>query len=159
MKANRLSLNVEKRCFMLFTHAQVDRNTISLGNRNISQVRSTKFLGIQIDDKLNYKDHISILSKKLSCTIGTMRRISPLVPPSILKTIYFSLFYSRLIYGITIWGGGCGETNINRIRKLQDRASSLIVNYAPNKFMLHFDAVYKYFSVCKFQKCLYRKIL
>ena len=140
---------------MLFTHAQVDRNTISLGNRNISQVRSTKFLGIQIDDKLNYNDHISILSKKLSCTIGTMRRISPLVPPSILKTIYFSLFYSRLIYGITIWGG-CGETNINRIRKLQDRASSLIVNYAPNKSMLHFDAVYKYFSVCKFQKCLYQ---
>ena len=49
MKANRLSLNVEKTCFMLFTHAQVDRNTISisLGNRNIFQVRSTKFLGFK----------------------------------------------------------------------------------------------------------------
>ena len=112
MKANRLSLNVEKTCFMLFTHAQVDRNTvsISLGNRNISQVRSTKFLGIQIDDKLNYNDHISILSKKLSCTIGTMRRISPLVPPSILKTI-FVLFSADLRYNYM--GGNVGkETSI-----------------------------------------------
>ena len=81
--------------------------SISLGNRNISQVRPTNILVIQIDDKLNYNDHIPILSKKLSGTIGTMRRIPPsLVPPSILKTIYFSFFYSRLFYGITVGGGG-----------------------------------------------------
>ena len=44
MRANRLSLNVEKTNFMLFTHSHVDRNAVvvRLGNKTITQVKSVK---------------------------------------------------------------------------------------------------------------------
>ena len=59
---------------MLFTHSRVVRNSISirLGNKIIKQVRSVKFLGIYLDDRLNFNDHVSYLSKKLSKTVGIM---------------------------------------------------------------------------------------
>ena len=46
MRANMLSLNVEKTNFMLFTHSRVDRNAVvvRLGNKVITQVKSVKIL-------------------------------------------------------------------------------------------------------------------
>ena len=51
IRANRLSLNVEKTNFILFTHSHVDRNAVvvRLSNKTITQVKSAKFLGIHID--------------------------------------------------------------------------------------------------------------
>ena len=104
LNENRLSLNVDKTSFMLFTHSRVDRNSISirLGNKIIKQVRSVKFLGIHLDDRLNFNDHISYLSKKLSKTVGIMYKMSCFLPPHILKMLYFSLLYSQLIYCINV---------------------------------------------------------
>ena len=92
MRANRLSLNVEKTNFMLFTHSHVDRNAVvvRLGNKTITQVKSVKFLGIHIDDRLNYNDQTCVLSKKLSRVIGIMFKLSSFVPPYIIRIIYFS---------------------------------------------------------------------
>ena len=66
LKANRLSLNVDKSSFMLFTHSQArhDGIQIRLGDRTINQVKSIKFLGIHIDNRLSFNDHIANLAKK-----------------------------------------------------------------------------------------------
>ena len=106
VRANRLSLNVEKTNFMLFIHSREDRNAVvvRLGNKVIIQVKLVKFLGIHIDDRSNYNDQTCVVSKKLSRVIGIMFKLSAFVPPYIIRIIYFSLFYSDLIYGITVWG-------------------------------------------------------
>ena len=99
MRANRLSLNVEKTNFMLFTHSRVDRNAVvvRLGKKTITQVKSVKFLGVHIDDRLNYNDRTCVLSKKLSRLIGIMFKLPAFAPPYIIRIIYFSLLYSHLI--------------------------------------------------------------
>ena len=81
---------------MLFTHSLVDRISISirLGNKIIKQFRSVKFLGIYLDDRLNFNDHVSYLSKKLSKTVGIMYKMSRFLTPHILEMPHFSLFYS-----------------------------------------------------------------
>ena len=81
LKANRLSLNVDKSSFMLFTHSQArhDNIQIRLGDRTINQVKSIKFLGIHIDNRLSFNDHIANLAK-LSQTIGIMYKMSSFVP-------------------------------------------------------------------------------
>ena len=114
---------------MLFTHSRVDRNSISirLGNKIIKQVRSVKFLGIYLDDRLNFNEHVSYLSKKLSKTVGIMYKMSCFLPPYILKMLYFSLFYPQLIYCINVWGG-CRITNSNKIANIQQRPLSFFTN-------------------------------
>ena len=59
LKVNKLTLNVDKTQCMLFTRkrCKTKLNT-KIKNSSITQVTKTKFLGIIIDEKLNWKDHI-----------------------------------------------------------------------------------------------------
>ena len=74
---NRLSLNVNKSLFMVFTNKSVPHDfAIQLSNQNITYVEHTKFLGIVIDNRLKYSDHVDFIAGKLSRTIGIIRRAS-----------------------------------------------------------------------------------
>ena len=64
---NKLSLNLSKNNFMLFTNCRKEHNVgISVNNSEIDMVYKIKFLGVVIDCKLNWKYHIDIVKSKLS---------------------------------------------------------------------------------------------
>jgi hypothetical protein len=65
---------------------------IGLGHKQIFNSDCTKFLGIIIDDKLSWKNHIDYLITKLSTSCFIMRVIKPIMSQSTLKTIYFFIF-------------------------------------------------------------------
>ena len=46
-----------------------------MNNSIITGVRATKFLGVIIDEKLTWKDFISLVRSKLSKTVGILYRI------------------------------------------------------------------------------------
>ena len=72
VKANKLSLNVEKTNFMLFTPKCFPRimDDLLINGNRISEVNETKFLGVIIDNKLNWSPHIMHISKKIAKGIG-----------------------------------------------------------------------------------------
>ena len=49
---------------------------IILNGSRIERVRSHKFLGIEIDDNLDFEDHCNALTKKVSKRIGLLKHIS-----------------------------------------------------------------------------------
>jgi hypothetical protein len=52
---NKLSLNLLKTSFMVVSHSQIPNDlSISVRNHQLNRVNVTKFLGVQIDDKLSY---------------------------------------------------------------------------------------------------------
>ncbi len=68
--ANKLSLNISKTNFLLFKpkhiHQVLDVDELTIGDRVIKRVRTTKFLGLYIDDGLEWGDHIEHVAKKVS---------------------------------------------------------------------------------------------
>ena len=66
-KANKLSLNISKTNYIIFNkRAAADLTfTINFDNSPIVKVSTTKFLGVEIDEDLNWKDHIRKIEKKL----------------------------------------------------------------------------------------------
>ena len=67
LKINKLSLNIKKTQFMIFTNKNSSKPDIELqihGHR-IDQTLHTKFLGVIIDSQLTWKDHINYISKKI----------------------------------------------------------------------------------------------
>ena len=67
------TLNVDKTNFILFGNLKnIDNVCISMNNTCtiITRVRATKFLRVIIDEKLPWKDHISLVRSKLSKTVG-----------------------------------------------------------------------------------------
>lgn len=66
-----------------------------------------KLLGVHLDDKLSWSEHISFLNKRFSSTryassvlISVSNKISFLY---VCKNVYCTHAYSTLIYGITLW--------------------------------------------------------
>ena len=134
LKANRLSLNIDKTYFIIHTHNNYDINDciIRIRDRQIKHVTSFKFLLLTIDDNFSYNEHVSLLYKQLSRTKGILYRLSSYVPPIFIRKIYYSLFYSRMIYGASVWG--CGNlSNICKIDRINRSAvNAFICNLQPN---------------------------
>ena len=120
MKCNILHINMSKCCYIHFqpisdsdeTCARVrpyatendTSRAIFINGVKISKVSSTKFLGVVIDEKLNWGPHIEYLRKKLRSITGALCRIRKSVPADLYLKIYNALFESHLSYGISVWG-------------------------------------------------------
>ena len=65
---------------MLFTNCRREPNVnISINKCEIDMVYKTKFLGVVIDSKLNWKDHIAMVKSKLSKSIAIMHKAKHLL--------------------------------------------------------------------------------
>ena len=106
--SNKLSLNASKTYALLFTNRMHDACTpLILHINDIPVLLSdhVRYLGINIDCKLDFSLHIKFICSKLSKSCGILYRLSGVVPQKILLTLYYSLVYPFILYGILTWGG------------------------------------------------------
>ena len=91
----------------------------------ISRVNSLKFLGIFIDDKLSWTQHVNYLCSVISRNVGILNKLKYFLPSNILYNIYNALILSHISYGILAWGRAY-DTLLNRILILQKRSLRII---------------------------------
>ena len=72
-------------------------------NNNISQVNSQKHLGVILDVKLTFEEHLKNVFNKTSKTIGLLRKLSNLLPRQALVTIYQAFVRPHLDYGDVLY--------------------------------------------------------
>ena len=58
------------------------------------------FRAVLLDPNLNWKAHITELSKKLSRTVGLFYKVRHYAPLETLKLLYYGIFFPFLSYGI-----------------------------------------------------------
>jgi len=128
-RSNKLSLNAKKTNFILFgsgrKHIGPNQFILKLDGNILEQVRSTKFLGVYIDDKLTWKEHIDYISPKILKGLGIMRRIKNQVTHAVMLTLYYTLIYPYLHYCNIIWGNA-KLSILKKISNLQKRAVRII---------------------------------
>ena len=92
--ANRLTVNVDKTCFMIFRPSSIfidlSQLTLHLNSRVLSRVTSTKFLGVTIDDELTWTNHIQNLCLHLRTHIGIFYKLRSFVPAKIMRTLLYT---------------------------------------------------------------------
>ena len=86
---------------------------------------SVKYLGIHVDDQLNWKNHISYICNKISRTIGVMAKTRQNMSQKALTIMYNSLIHSQILYCLEIWGNAT-KTALSPIHLLQKKAVRLI---------------------------------
>ena len=121
LNSNKLFINYSKSNFLIFTKKRIEHKfNVILDNSVIVQSHNTKYLGIIIDDKLDWKDHITNLKSKLARSSYILNKIKPYVNKATLKLIYYSIIYPHLQYGIANYGTAA-TCNLDPIVKLQKR--------------------------------------
>ena len=124
LNVNRLALNLKKTNFVIFKGIKKPQNynvTLLINKKAIEQKQYVKYLGILIDEHLNWKEHISNISIKISRSVGIICKLSSCMKPNLLKSIYYALVYSHLVYGIHVWGSA-SATDLEKLLTLQKRA-------------------------------------
>ena len=132
LQVNKLSLHIKKTHFMLFCNKNVSRPDIELciSGQAISETRKTKFLGVIIDNKLNWKDHIMYISGKIARGIGILTKARKLLNRETLVSIYYSFIYPHMTYCNRVWASTY-ETNLHKLIILQKRAVRMICGVSP----------------------------
>ena len=123
---NKLSLNPNKCKYMIFTNKPYDINALpplALDNECLENVSSFKYLGITLDSKLKYDEHIKSLCNNLSRMCGITFRLKRHFDLQSAKNLYFACIYAFLTYCIGVWGGviQC-TTKTERLNNLHIRA-------------------------------------
>ena len=100
LKANKLSLNIDKTRFMIFQPSKrhVPELKLKIENKEIKQVKEFDFLGISVDENLSWKSHIDKIGFKIKKVLAIMNRLKKYLPSETLLIIYNSLFLSHLKY-------------------------------------------------------------
>ena len=111
--SNKLSLNTDKSCYLNFSlfHQKTDIN-IMIANKTLEKKTVTNYLGVLIDDRLSWKNHIHSINMKLRKGIGILNKLKEYVTLPTRKSLYYSLIFPYLDYNIINWSSAA-PTNMN----------------------------------------------
>ena len=84
-----------------------------------------KYLGLLIDNKLNFQTHVAMLEKKVSRAVGIIFKVKHFLLQVVLRQLYFALIHSQLIYGLIIWGSTY-PSYLKKLAVLQNRVILLV---------------------------------
>ena len=135
---NRIKINAQKSNFISFSYRKpLQLNSLIIGTDTINEVQTTKFLGIILDQNLNFKSHINYIQSKLSRSVGILYKTSSLLPQNILKMLYNSLILPYITYGIESWFGA-SRTSSGAVEVLQKKAVRAIYNLPYNSHTIEY---------------------
>ena len=108
LRKNKLSLNFSKSTFLLI-HKQPSRTIKSTFEIKINDIMLTrspivKYLGLFIDQNLNWIPHVKSLSFHLAGYTGLFYKLKLYNNMDTMKLLYHSLINSKLQYEIIVWG-------------------------------------------------------
>ena len=119
-RANKLTLNILKSDCILFGSRATHKLKLELDGEILPFVKNTKFLGIWIDENLNWSKHVSELATKLKRGQKLLQLSRNFLSPHALQNLYYAQFHSHLSYGIITWGNMINKSLITALQKLQN---------------------------------------
>ena len=145
LNLNKLSLNVKKTKAMALHMPQkkIIHPIIQINGSNIEFVDNFVFLGITINNKLNWNSHINKVTNKISKTVGILNKLRSFLPSGVLQTIYNTLILPHMTYGILAWG-----RPTNTIHKIQKRAIRINC-FTASKYNAHTEPLFKQLNLLK----------
>ena len=107
LQANKLALNNDKTKLLIFdTNPNLDAVLVNVRNDLtlvICECKSQKYLGLIVDNKLNFYEHIDYIKKKVAKRIGAMYRSKNLLPSKYRKMFANALMLPHFDHLDIIW--------------------------------------------------------
>ena len=127
--ADDLSLNAKKTKELVvdFRKSADVLPPIMIKNEPIERVSEYKYLGTVVQEDLKWTQHITSQVKKATKRLYHLCKLREFrVEKRIQKLFYSSVIESVLLFGVTVWGGGCSQADAVKIRRIQRSAMRII---------------------------------
>lgn len=122
---NKLTLNTSKTFLIKFNKLSRYKTKLTIVNKEIEEVSSSKYLGLVIDKNLNFKDHIKDICSKMAKFCGFLKFASPTL--NLENRVKFYNYYVKPVieYGLRYYGS-TSATNLKPILLMQKRMIRII---------------------------------
>ena len=147
-KANLLTLNIDKSVCVTFQskritgHNRFSGCNVSIENKTLLNVTKMKFLGVWLDNRLTWTDHLITLFTKIKQNANLLRHGRSFLNIHANKCLYYTQIYSHLTYGFLLWGNMISTTNLGKLQKLQNKCfkyitkeESTVANFHKHKLL------------------------
>ena len=128
IRSNKLSLNGGKPEIIIFKTKQETKTKhfhFRVSGQKIHPTNTMEYLDVYLNDSLTWDTYLIVFLPKLYRAVGLLVKIRYYTPKLLLKTIYYSLINSYLIYVCQIWGQSRTDL-FRKIEKLQHKAVRII---------------------------------
>ena len=113
---------------MVFTNTSCDDTYhVCMIGLLLSRVFATKLLGVHMDSKLDWNDHINIVRKKIAKNVSVMNRVKHVLTSSALYSLYCTFVMPYLTYCCEVWGNNY-KTRIHSLFILHKVAIRICLN-------------------------------
>lgn len=156
---NKLTINTEKTKYIIFKNRRKEniKVNIHLKEKELEEVQHFNYLGLNIDNELNWHNHIEKIKSSLSSTTFAIRRIRNIAPMKILWLMYNAYFVPKIQYLNAIWNNAA----VFRIKDLQiqqNRVIKAILNLPhlyPTTLLYNEETTQSISQINKFQTLMY----
>ena len=101
---DKLSLNLEKTKFMVFSTKKTDKIQLPLRGVNIEKVSAIRFLGVVTDEALTWKSHTAHIKNKVLKNIFILNKVKYIFHCKTMRMFYCSLILPYFSYCVEVWG-------------------------------------------------------
>ena len=146
---NRLSINVDKTKSIVFSNRNsrhILNSSISICNQNIEFTNKVTYLGIKLNNKLDFSDQIDSVVDKVSKRTGILYKIRENLDMRTRLTFYYSFIYPHLIYNVLVWGAAYPTV----IQKLIVQKKKTIRTIADIPYNGHTSLTFRQLKILKF---------
>ena len=123
MIRNLLQGNLQKYQMMNIRskRASNEQTSITVKGEIITESENLKLLGVTIDSRLNFNEHINNVCMKVSQRISVLMRLRNLIPTMAKLQLYKSAILPNLTYCHIVWHQFCRASDTRRLERLQER--------------------------------------
>jgi hypothetical protein len=126
---NNMRLNREKSTEMViyFGKKSINPKPIQIDGENITQTNKAKLLGVMINDKLDWHDHVELITSKCAKRLYLLCLLKRAgISTKDMVKVYVALIRSVLEYACEIWHGGLTTEQSGDLENIQKRALNIV---------------------------------
>ena len=131
MDENRLKMNTSKTEFIMFGSkrklTKCNTNSLKVSSETVHRSHSIKYLGVTIDEALNFKDHIKNKCKVAMWNIQRVKQIRSVLTKDACETLVLGLVISQLDYANVVFSG-LPDCDIEKLQRVQNISAKLVLN-------------------------------
>ena len=90
---------------------------------------NVKLLGLETDEELTFSEHITTVCKKVTQSIGLLKKITNHLPLK-QRLLYYNALIRPVINYTSVLRTNCDKESLERVLKLQKRPARVILNAA-----------------------------
>jgi hypothetical protein len=142
---NRLSVNAGKTKYILFKDPRrviTTDHQIVLGLDQVERVSSIRYLGLIIDDRLSWEEHIIHVKRKIMSFVGVLHKIKHIIPVRSRLQIFHAHIFSHVSYMNVLWNTAC-QFRMDSLSRLLNKAVRAVFHEEYNNPDVHTVDLYR----------------